>query len=99
MEIVTKNERFSVADEERNHPSKNPNLFNGEALDGKNIDRKKKGTKKVYLECYVCYVNYIKFTFRGPSINNVTSFPNFLTPPYPCQHFYYYRVSHGKLVF
>ena len=50
MEIVTKNERFSVADEERNHPTKNPNLFNGEALDGKNIDREKKRTKKVYIE-------------------------------------------------
>jgi len=58
MEIVTKNERFSVADEERNHPSKNPNLFNGEALDGKNIDRKKKGTKKVYLESYGCQMNF-----------------------------------------
>ena len=55
MEIVTKNEGFSVASEEKNHPTKNPNLFNGEALEGKNIDREKKGTKKVYLESYACY--------------------------------------------
>jgi len=54
MEIVTKNEGFSVANEEKNHPTKNPNLFNGEALEGKNIDREKKGTKKVYIEGYVC---------------------------------------------
>ena len=58
MEIVTKNEGFSVASEEKNHPTKNPNLFNGEALEGKIIDREKKGTKKVYLESYGCQMNF-----------------------------------------